>query len=59
MATENLIDNPGSDYNTFEPPPYTGPNGNEPRTDQYYAAPPSCKLSYMLVSNVLCGFCVP
>lgn len=45
MATEHLIDNPGSDYNTFEPPPYSGPEGNNPRTDQYHAAPPSCKLS--------------
>ena len=43
MATENLIDNPGSDYNTFEPPSYSGPDGNKPRTDQYFAAPPSCK----------------
>ena len=39
--TENLVNNP----DTVEPPPYTstGPNGNEPCTDQYYAAPPSCK----------------
>ena len=47
MATENprenLIDN--SDDYTSEPPPYTGPDGNEPHTDQYSPAPPSCKLS--------------
>ena len=52
MATDNLIDNAGSDYNTFEPPPYIGQDENVPRSDQYQPAPPSCKLQH-LVSDVL------
>ena len=44
MTTENLADNPGTGYNTFEPPPYVGPKEQPSHpANQYYPAPPSCK----------------
>ena len=57
MATENLAENPATGYNTFEPPAYAGPDQQllgAPNSDQYYPAPPSCKL--LPISSLVIGF---
>ena len=59
MATENLAENPATGYNTFEPPAYAGPDQQQlgaPNSDQYYPAPPSCKL--LPISSLVIGMCV-
>jgi len=49
MSTENLAENPATDYSTFEPPACNRPDKNKPRSDQYQPLPSCKKSDYYIV----------